>query len=546
MEKNQHEAEREMSEVSQVEQPSTKQRVVISRKRLRIERVPVELPDGGQLRLFPYISAGAMDAALSAKDEKGILQSLLDKSAQDEPPVVSSSFSDADWDHIARHLLRSAAESDAEFVEVIECYERGLNQHGDRRHAFAVALKSTREWDASQESRKRQIASIQRIVDQHQSVATAIVRQMDLLALRSPAMEALTIVDRYSIQLPTIHQEFQSSIDRVSSQLESLVKLSQPRIELAFPKFELPNPMSEAMERVQTQLGTFQLVQKQHLEVFGRVEAILDSYKLPDVPSLVDFSALNNAIASSFAQTLEANRLFSSAKYLSPRRIRDEILRPDDSKEWVDELEDSEVAIVAETVATQEAIGDIVKRDAHRYLRDKPPHKHPALNQFIESMTHPVAFFDVLCRFARRVAREDSRLFWSDYGRKFNPSPEAIGKALLGIFLEGHSRGTAFVAHELHVGEGYVDVVVFFMNKTFIIELKVVGANWSFGKAESGLNQLQCYDDLYANAELFMVVFDGRKTQRGKQLPEECKLDNGKTARVLTVPIFSIAPTRKA
>ena len=114
---------------------------------------------------------------------------------------------------------------------------------------------------------------------------------------------------------------------------------------------------------------------------------------------------------------------------------------------------------------------------------------------------------------------------------------------MLGAFLEGHARGNGFVAHELQAGEGFVDVIVFLNQRTYIVELKVVGCGWAFGKAELGLNQLDYYDERFENAELFLVLFDGRKTKVGKQISSEYELGNGKLVKGISVPIYSEAPT---
>ncbi len=225
-------------------------------------------------------------------------------------------------------------------------------------------------------------------------------------------------------------------------------------------------------------------------------------------------------------------------------RIRQQLDSATSKAEWVEELEDAEEAVVAETLANQQAVDRIVAERLELFAREKKLDELPALKEKVEALTSQQSFDTVLRRFAKRTEREDYLVFWEDYGVKFRSKPESLGKALLGTFLEGYCRGQGFVCHEIKCGEGFVDVLVFFNGRMFVLELKVLGGGWSMQKAKLGLSQLNYYDQLYEESEVFLIVFDGRKTKSGEQFDESITIENGKEAKIVSIPIYSIAPTR--
>ena len=157
----------------------------------------------------------------------------------------------------------------------------------------------------------------------------------------------------------------------------------------------------------------------------------------------------------------------------------------------------------------------------------------------IEMLFNPTKFASLLTNFSINIAKESWRIFWDKPGEKFISKPEQIGKSLLGTFLNGFFNGVSFVGTELKSGNGYIDILVNFLGIDHILELKVLGAGWAISWVESGINQLFKYMENYNVNEGYIVVFDGRKTKKGKSLPDTIPYGN-KIIYVIVVPIFFI------
>ncbi len=70
----------------------------------------------------------------------------------------------------------------------------------------------------------------------------------------------------------------------------------------------------------------------------------------------------------------------------------------------------------------------------------------------------------------------------------------------------------------------------------------MVGANWSIGDVEGGLKQLNKYMHSENHNEAYLVVFDGRKTNKGKQLNKVYDLEHGRV-HVVTSKIYWERPS---
>ncbi|WP_146597742.1 hypothetical protein [Novipirellula aureliae] len=510
-------------------------RGIISIKDLKVERVVLRLPSMGEVKVYPYISGGAMQAADSATQDEQMLERIFMKSVF--PVVDTNAFDEADWDAVARHFLNTE--------ETTESYEEEVKSGYSACKAFATTFKHSKPWKDHERSMRElkrslesEVEAATRMMRSYENTAASVFAGFDRNQFADMGAETTRLIDQYSIKMPELNLELQTSIDRVLSEVKALSKIRIPEVTFTAPKIDL-------IGQVEHQLASFRLVSDLQLTSFEQISSLMSPLTMPDFGNVGGLASLNDAIFSSVAQTLATNRLFASVDYLSPQQIRGGLLAPNDNDDWVEEIEEAEEAIVIETLTNQQVINSIVTDRLQQFEKERHLDELPQLRERIESLTKPESFVKVLDRFGKRVAREDSQIFWEEYGSKFSSRPEAIGKSLLGMFLDAYGGGQAFVAHELRVGEGYVDLVVFFQGKTFVVELKVVGPGWGIGKAKLGLEQLGYYDDMYFDADVFLVVFDGRKTTKGERLPDEHRLENGKVARVVSVPIFTIAPTRK-
>lgn len=163
------------------------------------------------------------------------------------------------------------------------------------------------------------------------------------------------------------------------------------------------------------------------------------------------------------------------------------------------------------------------------------PHKR--VLDYLNSFLNPKSFSDFIAEFCNFISRENWKGFWIKPGDEFVNSPERYGKYILSAFLQGRFGNIAFVGQEIESGGGFLDILVNFLGKNYIVELKVVGAGWSIGWAKSGIEQLKSYMDLCNEKEAYLIVFDGRKTERGEQLNRIYNIDDCKIY-VYTPKIF--------
>ena len=117
------------------------------------------------------------------------------------------------------------------------------------------------------------------------------------------------------------------------------------------------------------------------------------------------------------------------------------------------------------------------------------------------------------------------------------PHPEYIAQTNLSLFLEGFFGGISFVGREIASGEGYIDILVNFLGINYILELKIIGLTRSIGWAESGLSQLDGYMQNFDSNEAFLIVFDGRTSDRGRTLEPFYNVSSGKI-HVILVRIY--------
>lgn len=496
----------------------------------------LRLPDAGELEILPYLSLDAMEAAERAPQEGDILRMVTERSIKEGSAINMSALSEADLQVLAIHFLQDCGTEDV--------FHQKRSESSSVEEAFAVALKSSDDWKEHKRTSElierhilREADFAKSVLSQYEQTAARMAESLESSSLASLAMDSEKLVNQYKIELPKFQLGLEPLIDRMTSQLAQMQLIQSP--------FKgLQDSIGASLTNFQAQLdASFAIIRE-------------DAFRLPDMSKLIEIpdlsplssdflSQLNVSIEKSISQTLAVNRLFSAPNYWSPVRLREVAVKNDTPVEWIEDVEEIEEAAVVETLVNQQAVNEIVISSRNEIASDDRVRELPALWSRLAALADPKEFSNVLRRFASRIAREDWSIFWETPGERFRANPEALGKALLGNFLEGHGKGLMFIAHELHVGEGYVDVLAYFLGKPFIIELKMVGAGWGSGKAKGGIGQLSYYDERYDDADLFLIVFDGRKTQTGEKFPPSYKLGNGKTVQVLTVSIFSTAPTRK-
>lgn len=168
--------------------------------------------------------------------------------------------------------------------------------------------------------------------------------------------------------------------------------------------------------------------------------------------------------------------------------------------------------------------------------------EYKSLDERLKKLDAPGSFIEHLREFAIEIAKSYWEIFWIKKGVKFVPNPERLAKSHLGMFLRGKFSGVAFVGRELRSGNGFIDTYVHIFGKAYIVEIKIVGSTWSFSDAEAGISQLDKYMQSEGQSESYLVVFDGRKTERGKKLTEYVDVEHGRVWTV-TSRIYWASPS---
>lgn len=139
--------------------------------------------------------------------------------------------------------------------------------------------------------------------------------------------------------------------------------------------------------------------------------------------------------------------------------------------------------------------------------------------------------------FVTKISKEHWEIFWEIPGKKFVQKPERYAKSLLSAFIAGRFEKIAFIGSEIKCGNGFIDLLVNFFGNNYIIELKMVGSTWSIGWAESGIEQLDNYMEVYNVDTSYLIVFDGRGTKCRKNLKDIYHVNFG-TIHVINAKIF--------
>lgn len=171
-----------------------------------------------------------------------------------------------------------------------------------------------------------------------------------------------------------------------------------------------------------------------------------------------------------------------------------------------------------------------------RDLRNEVKKYEPLLTR-MNILSNPPSILEFLKRTVRALSEKYWEIFWVKKGNKFVSRPERLIKSHLGLGIELGFGDIAFVGPEIKIGNGYIDLFINFLGTSYIIEFKIVGPGWGIGWVKSGLNQLDNYMNIHGRDESYLVVLDGRKTDRGEQLDNEYDCEHGKVY-VITSKIF--------
>lgn len=525
----------------------------------------VNLPAAGTLRILPYVSAGAIDAyAGRVADPRAAFQAMV--AASTEGPLEGvPDLSDEDADVIARlyaeqegflagyTAARQAKGPFEAFAEAFQASEmwreyRRCNEQIEaelRRHARLVpklAGFSTAGIDRTLLEASRAIASFPKIdlpVHNFAAVAAGIdARAITLHASSVAAVSQLADVGRFAAA--------------ASANLEQWAGIGR-EFQWAARIGEAFRERTAFLDTLASRAGAAEQLLKTHADVFASFERVAEVARLPSAPLSDTFDLVTRAFARSDGLVWAANDHFATpmprARPLErPPAVDPREERAFDAEVGVERTAMEADALVHTTVRQAIVAGNdtllIVKELVGQAVAEQVGPFAPLLER-LRRLAEPKSFLDTLRAFARDFQRDHWKALWLEQGKVYKSRPEDIAQAMLALYLQGHCGGAAFVGRELGNGDGFVDVLVNFLGQDFVVEVKIVGGgSWSIGSVKGGLDQLDAYVRHYETASAYLLVFDGRRSDRGEQLQTEYRLASGATAHVVTVRCYFEAPSK--
>ena len=119
--------------------------------------------------------------------------------------------------------------------------------------------------------------------------------------------------------------------------------------------------------------------------------------------------------------------------------------------------------------------------------------------------------------------------FWQTKAgkKKWVQRPESHAKNLLQTFLRGRFEDKISQFEEITAGAGKADIFIIFADgKKVVIELKICGDGYSLNYAKEGWLQLIHYMENRKSKIGYLVVFDSRKKDFSKNIPEYEKIND--------------------
>jgi len=513
----------------------------------------LKCPDYGDIEIAPSIPTNVLLRFLKSKIEVKSEFILLLKAIIKTDSFELSKLTDADYEFIVLQLANT--------YEVGDPYST-LRKTISREEAFREALKKSPFISASLMVSRTILEQMSQSVDIYKKLMypSNMFQKMDMFkatlkqnraleeAIKNAAGISGSIGKAFdAFQFRPLYEDIFKKCSVVDSFRESLEFLSKDFFKLVqasknvWPELtRIVQLASFSSEKLAEALGS---VSKFNNVIDAASRSISEPIKeYNSVLARLKFS--NETIKASNRLVLQANDYFSMYRH---EFYVDSVFRfPGDlerkgreldietrKSEFILENESSKSIIFANGLANE--IFEIKKKIEEL-------HEFKPLMERIDLLQSPKSIMDCLRKFSVELQNNYYRIFWDKHGTKLIQSPERCAQSHLGIYLKGYFGGVAFVGKEIIAGNGFIDLLVHFIGKIYIVELKIVGNGWSIQDAEDGLSQLDTYMQSYNENESYLIVLDGRKTDKGKQLKEEYKLKHG-TVYVIRSKIYWRGPS---
>src|SRR5579883_2518445 len=490
----------------------------------------VSLPDAGQVRIHPYISAGAIDAYTSRHpDPKAAFQAMFAESREEkkEPAPVLT----ADDAEVVTRLYAEKEGFLDQFSAALatstpfDAFEQALKQSDlwrgrleTQRQIEAMVEKQARLFqgltamprglEATFENLNRQIASIPKFT-------VPDFKFPDLSAIaeaRSVALQVTSVTARMDLLgFDHVTRTLADGLGRWAELTRGIAKL--PDYSALF------RDHTRYLEQLNVRTLAAESLLKSQAGVFSSFDRLAEILRVPKIPSLETLSIAQHAFADSEALVRSVGDFFKApglprAPHTRPSAPLPEVRRALEAEGEIEEAAGESDSLLHATTGRLIVVGRealVGFREMVGGVIDERLGPLVPLLRRLQRLESPDGFYELLISFARHFQRDNWKSLWADIGAAYKPKPEEIAQAILAAFLQGQFGGVAFVGRELGNGDGYVDVLVNFLGRDYVVEVKIVGASWSIGAAKDGLDQLDAYVKNYNAPSPYLLVFDGRK-----------------------------------
>lgn len=524
--------------------------------------IDVALPTAGNVRIHPYLSAGAMGAYVSFPDDPEAAFQVMFAHSREEKTTTAPTLTAEDADIIA--LLYSEKEGFLDGYTTAKATSPPFV-------AFAQAIQNSDLWRGHLETQRhmkdmfdshsRQIEAmiavprgIQSTFDNF-SKQVASMRTFAMPDFIVPDLSAFAATRTIALEATSFHARVDLlGIDSISKTLAAgaarWAELTQSIAK--FPDYSgFVRDNTQYLDGLILRAHAAESLLKPHASVFASFEKLAEVLRVPNYFTPESLGFTKQLFADSESIVRSVGSFFSTPPLSRVPNVQPSTTPLELKRAFEVEAEIEEAACESESLlhtSTSRLI--LVGNDALVGLRglvggviDERLGPLASLLKRLEHLAKPNSFHDLLVAFATHFQRDHWKSLWAEIGMSFKSRPEEIAQAVLAAFLQGRYGDVAFVGRELGNGDGYVDVLVNFLGTDHVVEVKIIGASWSIGSAKAGLNQLDEYVQNYNAASAYLLVFDGRKSAKGEQLDAEYPLKSGGTTRVVVVRSFFEAPS---
>lgn len=513
----------------------------------------INCPDFGILKIINHIPIIELTKIFNLKIDISSLFKELVSSFLVDKSVEISKFSERDLDFIAIEI--------AKISNVEQSYSK-LRDSMSREEALFNAIKTSQKIISAIETNKLSMSSI---IDKMRESTDLYKKLIDPIKLHD---DTLNKISGFGSALETMYKDggLLSAAERISKEFSFFKEMSLPNslskhlfdsalelkkmTEAAIPKLSLTLEVERASrEMINQMVNTASSIADAIKPVSLFYEKANEAFKSISNAGL-NWTSINKqcelsniAIHISEKIVINANDYFSKWRELPemPRTIKlpselnekkDIFLYQNEKSEKILENEADKSLLTSNWIA-QSLFGELgaIRSDVREIKR------FVSLARRWQLLDDTRPFIEHLRNFTVELGANYAEVFWQAKGEIFISRPERTAKSHLGMYLKGKYGGAAFIGSEIHSGNGFIDIFVYFMGRKYIVEIKIVGCGWSIEDAEKGMVQLDKYMHSENQDESYLVVIDGRKTDRGKKLKEAYELEHGRVF-VATSKIF--------